>query len=289
MNRQELIQLRREKWRLDGRPVRTLEEARDFLESVGLCTMYPVAPALLAPTFVGAWLGSDEDLPSPRRAFADPRAQEATGLMVRLLRERSAYEAGVFTDNSFLLSPSAFPYFYALVGDRTPEKTGPGDKLSTLARDVFLAIQRQGPATKQELRSLLGGGVSEPALDRALYDLWSRLRITRVDYRPRHGASWDVLLRWAPQAVKQGIRIGVAEGLTALVSKYLECVVAAEQQEVEDFFSRFAPRSRVRQALNALLAARELSFVQVGARSLGQVTPPRAPHRPPAAAASRPS
>jgi hypothetical protein len=34
MTDQELQQLRREKWRLDGKPVRTIEQARAFVEAV---------------------------------------------------------------------------------------------------------------------------------------------------------------------------------------------------------------------------------------------------------------
>ena len=53
MTDQELDQLRRKKWHLDGAPLRTLDEARRFLESVGFCLMYPMRKPLLAPTFIG--------------------------------------------------------------------------------------------------------------------------------------------------------------------------------------------------------------------------------------------
>src|SRR6266576_6529894 len=119
MTEQELDQLRREKWRLNGNPVRTLDEARAFIESVGFCLMYPLRPTLLLPTFIGAWSGSGERLPTQQHAFADPRATDATELMVRLLRDRSAYEANFLEENNaFLLAASIFPYFYALVGER---------------------------------------------------------------------------------------------------------------------------------------------------------------------------
>ena len=86
MTSDELIQLRREKWRLTGNPVRILDDARSFIESVGLCLTYPSRPAMTLPTFIGAWYGSDERLPV-RRAFLDPQARDATDLMIRLLRE----------------------------------------------------------------------------------------------------------------------------------------------------------------------------------------------------------
>ena len=42
--------------------------------------------------------------------------------MVRLLRERTAFEANLFEENNgFLIAASVFPYFYALVGERNPK------------------------------------------------------------------------------------------------------------------------------------------------------------------------
>ena len=74
-------------------------------------------------------------------------------------------------------------------------------------------------------------------------------------------------------AVREGIGLSVAEALSAVVSKYLDCVVAAEPTEVETFLGNFVPRSRVREAINALLSARELSFINVGNHTLLQLTP----------------
>jgi hypothetical protein len=276
----DLDQRRREKWHLNGTPLRTLDDARRFIESVGFCMMYPMRPPLLAPTFVGAWVGSDEHLPTQQHAFADPRAQEAIETMVRLLRNHDAYEANLVEENNaFLVAGSIFPYFYALVGERNPKhapKPGSRSEYSQLACDAFELIRRAGPISKQKMREDLGGSISFVALDRALGELWSKLRITRVDYKPEDGAFWDVLYRWAPDAVREGIGLSVAEALSALLSKYLDCVIAADPQEVESFFGNFVPRSRVKEAINALQAARELDFIRVGNRSLIQIAQPKA-------------
>jgi Winged helix DNA-binding domain len=277
MTDQELQQLRREKWRLDGKTIRTIEAARSFLEEVGFCLMYPQRPPLLLPTFIGAFVGSEARLPEWQHAFADPRAAEATELMVRLLRERSAFEANLFDENNgFLVAASVFPYFYALVGERNPKlapKAGSRSAYSALACDAFELIRRDGPVSKQKMQEVLGGSVSFAALDKALAELWSKLRITRVDYRASEGSVWDVLYRWAPDAVKEGVGLSVPEALTALLSKYLDCVVAVEPAELETFFGNFIARSKVKDAVNALLAARELSFVHVGGKSMLQITP----------------
>jgi len=235
MQEQQLQELRRDKWRLNGQPVRTLEEAREFIESVGFCLLYPQRPPVLAPTFVGAYKGSDEKLPPAQMAFSDSGAREAKHLMVRLLRDKAAYEANVFPDNNFIVSASAFPYFYGLVGDRNPKqppKSGARSEYSPLAVDAFHIVEKEGPISKYKLRELLGGDSSEAALDRALDELWAKLRITRVDYKQDEGVFWDVLFRWAPPAVRQGMHVSFAESLTALVSKYLDCVLAAQQEEL---------------------------------------------------------
>ena len=291
----ELQQLRREKWRLDGKAVRTIEQARAFLEEVGFCLMYPHRPALLVPTFIGAFIGSDDRLPEWQHAFKDPRAPEATELMVRLLREQSAFEANLFGENNGLLvAASVFPYFYALMGERNPKqapKAGSRSPYSPLACDAFELICRDGPISKQKLQEGLGGSVSLVALDGALGELWSKLRITRVDYKASEGSVWDVLYRWAPEAVKEGVGISVQEALTALLSKYLDCVIAVEPAELEIFLGNFIARSKVRDAVNALLAARELSFVHVSGKSMLQITPEKVAfvpaERPPVAVQER--
>jgi 23S rRNA pseudouridine2605 synthase len=277
MTEQELTELRREKWHLTGQTVRTLDEARAFIESVGFCLMYPMRQQALVPTFMGAWAGTSAGMPTWQHAFADSRAQEATELMVRLLRERGAYEVNRFDENNaFLIAGSIFPYFYALVGDRNPKQTPkpkPHSEYTPLAADAFELIRSEGPISKQKMQEQLGGSVSYAALDHGLGELWSRLRITRVDYNPTEGAFWDVLYRWSPDAVREGMNLSVGEALSALLSKYLDCVIAADQQELEAFFGNFVPRSRVKESVNALLNARELSFLRVGNRSLVQITP----------------
>ncbi len=214
-----------------------------------------------------------------QHVFEDPRAKEATDLMVRSLRDKSSYEAPLFDENNaFLVAASVFPYFYALVGERNPKQPPKGNSsggYSPLACDAFEVIRRRGPISKAKLGETLGGSVSVSGLDRALGELWAKLRITRVDYTAEEGSVWDELSRWAPDAVHEGISLSVAEALSAVISKYLGCVVAADQAEVETFFANFVPRSRVKEAINALLSAREVSFIHVGKPSLLQVTPPK--------------
>jgi hypothetical protein len=274
MTQEELQEHRREKWHLKGEGIRTLDDGRAFMDAVGFALMYPMQPPVQVPTFIGAYTGTEEGLPSVQKAFADPRSKDATELMVRLLRDRAAYEANIFGETNFLVSASVFPYFYGLVGDRNPKhmpKPGTRSEYSQLARDVFNTINKHGAMSKVQLHDKLGGALSDAALDRALNDLWTKLRITRVDYRQDEGTFWDVLYRWSPEAVKQGVEISIPEALSALVSKYVESMIAVEPAEAEDFFSQLVSRAKVRDAVNALLAARELALTHVGNKSMLQI------------------
>src|SRR5258706_645584 len=264
MTDSELQLARLQKWHLDGATVRTAEQGAAFLESVGFCLLLPMRPAVAVPTFIGAWVGADENLPTYQHAYADPRATDASELMVLLLRQQVAYEANLCDENNaFLVAASVFTFFYALVGERNPKqapKGGPRSEYTQLACDAFEVIHREGPISKPKLAQTLGGGVSPAALDHSLQQLWSRLRITRVDYKAGEGSYWDVLYRWAPEAVQEGLWISIGHTLQALVSRYFAFMLSAEQDDVENFFSHFVSRSRVREAIHALIAARELSF-----------------------------
>ena len=283
MTEQDLQQLRSHKWHLDGNPVRTLEQARDFIVDVGFCVMYPARTLQAVPSFIGAFAGSADNLPDSKHAFADARAQEATELMIRLLRERSAYEMNLFPGTDVVVSASVFPYFHSLMADPNP-KAAPrvrtqGARISPLAVDVFSAIQKNGPVSKDGLRQLVSRELSDAALDRSLGELWSILKIVRVNYREGEGTLWDVLYRWSPGVVKEALDISEPEAISALLSKFLENAGAASQDEIEVFFSHLTSRSKVREAINALLSARELNFVSAGAKTLIRLAPVPEPRR----------
>ncbi len=283
MTEQDLQQLRSHKWHLDGNPARTLEQARDFVVDVGFCVMYPARTLQAVPSFMGAFAGSGDNLPDSKHAFADPRTPEATELMIRLLRERSAYEMNLFPGTDLVVSASLFPYFHSLMADPNP-KAAPrvrtqGARISPLAVDVFSAIQKNGPVSKDGLRQLVSRELSDAALDRSLGELWSILKIVRVNYREGEGTLWDVLYRWSPGLVKEALDISEPEAISALLSKFLENAGAATHDEIEAFFSHLTSRSKVREAINALLSARELNFVSAGAKTLIRLAPVPEPRR----------
>jgi 23S rRNA pseudouridine2605 synthase len=73
--------------------------------------------------------------------------------------------------------------------------------------------------------------------------------------------------------VKEGTSISAPEAISALISKYLQAVLAAGQDEIEQLFSHLASRSKIRDAIHALLAARELSVIAIGTKTMVHLTP----------------
>src|SRR3954465_191063 len=255
-------------------PLRTLDDAREFLNGIGFCLAFTVHPPLLAPSFIGAYAGSEEKLPTAKQAFADEHARAATEKIVRLLSEKSAFEVAFGEDASLLVSAAEFPYFYALIGDRNP-KVAPSPGLrneQALTTHTFETIDQNGPIDEDGMRRKLGREISRNAIEKVLHALWSKLRITRVDAGLENGEPvepvWDLMHRFAPQMVNRGKQISAAEALSALISKYLETVIVAQQKDVEYFFGRLVPRSKVTEVCKALLSAQEFTYVQVSGKTM---------------------
>jgi hypothetical protein len=285
MTELELRHLRREKWRLEGDPIRTIEEAHEFVDSVGMCLTYPTRPMPLLPTFIGAIAGSDQKLPTRKTSLNDPRGTQTEELLARLAREKSVYEAQL-QGETLVLSAQVFPYFYALASDRKPKQpivSRAHAKGSPLSEHLFRKLEEQGPLSRAQLQQQLGGALSEAALDRALQELWTALKVTRVDHNLKAEDRWDVYYRWAPEAVNEGVRLSDAEALSALISKYLDCVVAATQDEIETFFSAITSRTRVAEVVRSLLSAREFTYTPSETRTLITVAHSIAPAESPRA------
>jgi 23S rRNA pseudouridine2605 synthase len=269
----ELVEEREKLW---SRPVRTLDDAREFVTSVGFCLRYPVRPAVLAPTFIAAFLGPGADLPTAKFAPLDPRTRDAGELISRLLGERSALEVNFGDRGSLLVAAAEFPYFYALIGDRNPKlppQLGVHSE-KTLIAHTFAELQKS-PASEPELLDRLGKSISEAALQRSLHALWSQLRVVRHPLGA--GFRWEVIYEWVPDLVRKGIQLSSGAALSALVSRYLGTVVAAEPKEIEEFFGPLTARSKVLDIVKILTAAREVETVQIQDKRMVRIALPAAP------------
>src|SRR5205807_2873905 len=118
----------------------------------GFFPIFSGALFAVVPHFICRFGGFGGSLPYGQHCFGGPRTGPATELMVRLLRERSAYEINFLPDTSLLVSAPLLPFFYTLVGDRNahapPRMKALVTKISPLSLSIFEAIEKRGALSK---------------------------------------------------------------------------------------------------------------------------------------------
>ncbi len=254
----------------------TLEAAREWINEFGLVLFAPRAQQLPtpAPSLVEATLGTAKASPTPEES------EVARGLVARMASEGLAVPLnlmGVTGETpDFIVSARVFSYIFTLRGDKAwkqPPSTSGAVKVSPLGLRVFEALTRVGAMTAAELAQELGREVTESAVVRALVELWSQLRVIPQaaqgpEARGDGATLWELTTRRFTKAIKAGANSGQPSALSALVSLYLTQVLAATEEEIVTFLSPLTARSRVREVLHALVAARELDTVVIDGRTL---------------------
>ncbi len=292
MTSEQLQRVRAERWRQVENPLLTAEEARGWVEGIGLCLFAPRRAqfAAAAPSLVEAAAGTVTDAPTRETTG------RATALMKRLAAESALAPlnltgaAGSFVAAGasgmaggfgvgfggadvpdFVASRDVLPYVFSLIGGRN-WKSGPGGKASPLMAEVWTLLGREGALTAAEMQTALGREVTETAALRALSELWHGLRVIPV--YDGEVTRWELTQARFEAEMTASQKVAQTTALSALVSLYLGSMVAASSEEIETFLSPLTARSRVREVVNGLQATRQLEIVSVGAHPLLHVTGP---------------
>jgi len=270
-NEQQLSTARAERWHQDGAALLTLEDARTWVGEAGLVLFAPRAQQLAtpAPSLVEATLGKATDAPTAAesetaRSFVARLTAEGDALPLNLL-------GGPGDVPDFVVSAQVFSYVFTVRGDKLwkqPPATSGAMKVSLLAAKVYEAVAEGKALTAAELASELGREVTEAAIGRALGELWAQLRVIPLLQQDGSAALWELTSRRFTKTMKAGGNAGLPTALSALVSMYLAQVFAATEEEIETFLSPLTARSRVRDVLHALLAARELDTVAIEGKTV---------------------
>ena len=278
-NGDQLAAARSERWHQSGDALLTLEAAREWVGELGLVLFAPRAHQLAAPapSLVEATLG---------RAVSAPSAAEtetARGLVARMVAEGSALplnllgSAGDVPD--FVVSAQAFSYVFTLRGEKNwkqPPGTSGAGSVSPLALKVYEALVAGNALTARELVSELGREVTESAIVRALGELWMQLRVIPLLQQDGagtkdSGTTWELTTRRFTKQIKAGANAGQPTALSAAISLYLAQVYAATEEEIETFLSPLTARSKVRDVLHGLTAARQLENAVLEGKTLSYI------------------
>ncbi len=289
MTSEQLQNARAARWRQAGNPLLTAEETRSWIEDAGLCLFAPRRAhfAAPAPSLAEAVAGAVTDAPTRETvetatALLKRLAADAAVVPLNLFGGAGAPGAGFgaaavaggaglgsFDTPDFVMAREVLPYVFSLIGGRN-WKSGPGDKASPLMVEVWTLLRDEGAKSAAEIQRTLGREVTEAAVLRALGELWHGLRVV-----PAYDAAetrWEVTQARFAAEMTASQKVAQTTALSALVSLYLDSVVAAEREEIEVFLSPLAARSRVREVVNGLQATRQLELVSVGAHPLLHVT-----------------
>jgi hypothetical protein len=270
---EQLQTTRAQRWRHAANPILTADDAREWIDGIGLCLFSPRRAhfATPGPSFVEAVAGVPSDAP------AREAVENASTLLHRLTAEGAvvplnllgATGASIATGGSdqpdFLVSRAALPYIFSLIGGRN-WKTSPGGKVSPLMVEVWTLLNGEGALTAQEIQTALGRELTEAAILRALVELWNGLRVIPV--YDGEVTRWELTQARFAAEMTASQKVAQATALSALVSLYLGGTVAASTEEIEVFLSPLTARSRVREVVNGLQATQQLSIVSVAAQPL---------------------
>jgi hypothetical protein len=263
---EQLEAARAERMRHNGIGALTLEDARTWIEETGLCLFLPRKQSTpsLAPSFVEAVAGERNSTPNAKQIAA------AEELLVRLELENVAVRLNLLgqpgEQPDYVVATWVLPYVYALRGDRdwrrTPQLTG-SRQVSPLAIQAYKRLE-QGEATIAELKQMLGQGVSEVAVLRAITELWQQLRIIPVIAAPGKAAKWQLLRVRFQKAIAEGASTSQVTAISVLASIFLQAVIAASMEEVELFLAALTARSKIREVLRGLVATRQVHTLSLG-------------------------
>ena len=271
---EQLTLARAAHWHQNDSPLLTLDSLRDWLARTGL-VLYTPRPQQLpapAPSFVQATVGDAPDLTPDQ---LDAKTEQARILLARLIAEGNAIPLnllGTLGDTpDFIVSGQVFSYIFTLRGDKgykTAPATAGAVKVSPLALRCYEILKAHGPITVSALVTEAGKEVTQAAVLRALGELWSQLRAIPLYQSNGAEAQWDLTVKRLARQIKSGTNAGLPTALSALISLYLGSAIAATSEEIEVFLSPLAPRSKIREVLNALTGARELDTVVLEGKTL---------------------
>jgi len=270
-NVEQLAAARSERWHQGGDPLLTLEAVREWVNELGIVLFAPRAHQLPtpAPSLVEATLGNAVSAPTALESEA------ARDLVARMVAEGSALPlnllGGPGDAPDFVVSAQAFSYVFTLRGDKNwkqPPTTSGSVKVSPLALKVYEALAAGNALTAGELAAELGREVTENAIARALGELWMQLRVIPLLQQDGGATMWELTSRRFTKQIKAGANAGQPTALSAGISFYLAQAYAATEEEIETFLSPLAPRSKVRDVLHGLTAARQLEDAVLEGKTL---------------------
>jgi hypothetical protein len=243
VNIQEVLRQREFNYRrTPERRVRTVEEARAFVEEVGFCHFWPIK-GVETPNLFHAIAGRARPVPM---AHDDPDISKCWGWKDDALDKKWWYYGKFLRRRATLISLAELAYFYALsenFGDLTDYLAEYEDgRMTAEAKAVYEAILEHGPLDTVRLRreARMSAESAKSRFDRALTELQVGLKVVPVGVAEagawRYAFLYELLPRWFPGIPERARAIKRSEARRVLVQRYLDNVVAAGRRMIGKVF-----------------------------------------------------
>jgi hypothetical protein len=239
----QALALREDRYRrTPERRVRTMAEAREFVDSVGFCFLWPIK-GIEMPSLFHAIAGRERSVPMKHN---DPDLSKCWGWKDRALGKQQWYYGKVLRRRATLISLAQLPAFYACsenYGDLDDylEEYRAGT-MTAEAKRVYEALLVSGPLDTIRLRreARMAAEAAKSRFERALVELQVALKVLPVGVAEagawRYAFVYDIVQRHYPDLPLQARDMRRSQARLKLVSCYLRNVVVAERAMIRRIF-----------------------------------------------------
>jgi hypothetical protein len=262
MNVEELIERRNYIYhRTPQRKLHSEKDALAFINEVGFCFLF-TSQGTEMPTLYEAIVGN----PDSWTTSHDFETGRTWTWKDNLPVAKKCFYGKLLRDKPVLVSLDLFPYFYAISEnygdlDQYLEEYQDG-KLGLAAKQIHEALLYHGAMPTSELRrrANLAGHDNARAFERGLVELQMRLKITKTGIseanRWHYCYVYDLLPRWLPEQVEEGLAIKSRDAYPVIVRRYLRNVIVSTVPLMVRLFGW--PIETIEHAVAALAASGEI-------------------------------
>ena len=228
--------------RTPGRAVTSPEQARTFVEDMGMCFFWPIKDIEM-PSLFHAIAGRIRLVPNEH---GDPDISRSWSWKDNALGKRWWYYGKLLRRRATLISLDLLPMFYAAsenYGDLTDYLDEYRDGFLTAeAKDIYEALLERGPLETIRLRreSRMSAESAKARFNRALVELQVGLKVIPIGVTNAGGwhysFMYDILQRHYPDLPERAKAISRSEAQNKLIMRYIDNVVAIDRKMVHKIF-----------------------------------------------------
>jgi hypothetical protein len=228
--------------RMDIR-VTNQEQAREFVNDVGFCFLFPIKDVEL-PSLWDAIAGRVVPTYSQHQGY---EIERTWGWKDESLDKRWWYYGKLVRGKATLVSLNFLHHFYALsdnFGDYEHDylEEYRAGRLSAEGKAIYEAILLHGALDAVRLRreSRMSADSAKGRFDRALTELQKGLKVLPVGIAEvgawRYAFIYELLPRWLPEVPEKAREIGLGQARQTILNQYLRNVIAATSQQAARVF-----------------------------------------------------